>query len=124
MNKENHYTKEKSSSSFSNAHSKPWVRDKSEAKLVTLSQQIQQKKDQMDEVSHLNHRFEERTDELLDANRSCFGQAEELLSQTAYYNPQKASHNHSVLIDVRQHLETISHQQMDLLCQEKNKLVW
>jgi hypothetical protein len=133
---------EKSSSSFSNAHSKPVVRDKSEAKRANLSQQIQQKEDQMDEVSHLNHRFEERTDEFLGATRSCFGQVEELLSQSAYYNPQKASHDQSMLTDVRQHLETLSHQQMDLLesnsrklrvktedeidqlYQERNKLVW
>lgn len=56
---------EKSSPNFSKVHSKPLVRDKSEVKRANLSQQIQQKEDQMDEVSHLNHRFEERTDEFL-----------------------------------------------------------
>lgn len=133
---------EKSSSSFSKVHSKPVVRDHSEVKRANLTQQIQQKEDQMDEVSHLNRKFEEETDEFLSATRSCLSQAEELLSQSAYYNPQKSLHDQSVLMDVRQHLETISHQQMDLLesnsrkfrvktedeidqlYQERNKLVW
>lgn len=135
-------TEEKSPSIFSNTHSKPIVRDKSKVKRANLSQQIQQKEDQMDEVSHLNRRFEEGTDEFLSSSRSCLSQAEELLSQSAYYNPQKASYDQSVLMDVQQHLETLSHQQMDLLesnsrklrvktkaeidqlYQERNKLVW
>ncbi|KST91119.1 hypothetical protein KF134_1825 [Lactococcus lactis subsp. lactis] len=135
-------TEEKSSSSFSKANSKPVFRDKSEVKRANLTQQIQQKEDQMDEVSHLNRQFGERIDEFLSASRSYFGQAEELLSQSAYYNPQKASHDQLVLMDVQQHLDSLSHQQMDLLelnsrklrfktedeidqlYQERNKLVW
>lgn len=68
---------EKSSSSFSNAHSKTVVRDERKAKSnEPIYQQIQQKEDQIDKVSHINNCCEEVSDKLLSSARFCFCQTE------------------------------------------------
>lgn len=131
-----------SESNIIKVRTKPVSRDKNEAKRTSMTRQIQQKEDQQDELSHLNRRFEERSDEFLSATRSCFAMADELLSQVARHDSQTSSYDQSVLLEVQQNLQSISNRQLETLesnCrgirvsteaeieqlyQERNKLAW